>query len=544
VLRDDAECLEVRLRADESACFIGEYHLQVVKGLVFCYGAMLHPGSGVHPVHAPSTAALPTLTAKKDDTVVRITTFSSGLRALEPLSPLFRNIGVDSNRTPSNRSFAFLSSTSDDSLQRPLYPLEISDGTRKVLSRVNARLEASAAPAPRIMTVGTKSSGKSTFNRLLCNMIVSRVATPRCLYLDLDPGQPEFGPPGQLYLVELSAPFLGPAFAHFASAQSTQFRLVRSHSIAATSPKHDPEHYLECAADLIRHAPAHLPLVINSCGWVGGLGANILSSLTSLVALTDLVVLEPVDADLIQTLSSSPTPQIHRIPRRQRQHASRTPAELRAMQMLSYFHHRPTTHTWTAKPISRMRPYRVSYAASSSSSSTSSAGIAAIVSSGQPPHPDFLAEVLNGSIVALILAEPPNPPIPTPLDRTATESLPFPASSPTSSATTTTILDPHRTTSIGLALVRDIDVTAHTLHLVTPLPAPQIAALATVPVTLLRGAFDPPEWAYLEDLHAGKTGEHVVAARPWVDTSARGRGGVEASVWRLRHPPMARDVLR
>lgn len=270
------------LRPDESVTFIGEYDLEVLTGVVTIYGALLHPGRGVQRVYAPSVAPLPVVLPWKQDATVRVTSVKSGLQDMEDLSPLFRNIGTqDSDK---GRSFSLLRTTSDDPLARTLAPLEIDERLKKI------RLEPEGPP-PRIMAVGPKSAGKSTFNRILCNMITSRPgkAKAKCLYLDLDPGQPEFGPPGQLALVEVTAPILGPAFTHHASTLSTAYRLIRSHTIAATSFKDDPEHYIACAVDLISRAPKDVPVVVNSCGWVSNLGASTILSLATKLAITETV---------------------------------------------------------------------------------------------------------------------------------------------------------------------------------------------------------------------------------------------------------------
>lgn len=246
------------------------------------YGAVLHPSRGVQRVYAPAVAPLPVIQPWKQTATVRVTSVDFGLQSIENLSPLFRNCGAKD--LAQKRSFALMRTTGDDSMARSLAPLDIDEGIKKV------RLEPEG-PSPRIMAVGPKSSGKSTFNRLLCNMITSRAgkAKSRCLYLDLDPGQPEFGPPGQLALVEVTAPVLGPPFTHAASARSTAYRIIRSHTIAATSFKDDPEHYIACAVDLVNHAAKDVPIVVNSCGWVSNLGASTMVALASKLAITELV---------------------------------------------------------------------------------------------------------------------------------------------------------------------------------------------------------------------------------------------------------------
>jgi polynucleotide 5'-hydroxyl-kinase GRC3/NOL9 len=532
VLKDDAETLELVLKVDESVTFAGEYELQVLRGVVNIYGAMIHPDLGPQRVYAFSTQALPAVTARKDDSAIRVTSIKSGITKLAKLSPQFRNIGA--NDESKHRSFMLLSSSDEDPSERPLVPLEIDEITKRVLSRINAKIdEQGQGPAAKIMAIGPKSSGKSTFNRLLCNMITSRPGSTRCLYLELDPGQPEFGTPGQISLVEVKAPLLGPSYTHSAGPQSNDFRLIRSHTIAATSFREDSAHYLACAADLFDYAGG-APLVVNSCGWTSGLGGNVLLALSRSLFIDTVVLLgEPESSDLVQSLPQ--TCSLHTIPKRLSRPSARSPAELRSMQTMAFLHQKANTSValakWNTKPISTHRPWVVSYAGETSS-------ITAILSYGQGPNPDMLSEVLNGSIVAIVVSDSAQSIIAEDgILRTEAEHLPY---VPESAAGASQALDPQRSHCVGIALVRGMDCSNKSLHLIAQLSDTDISELEEEgrQVVLVRGRFDAPEWAYLEDIHhdGGDGGKE----RPWV--TKRALVGVEGSVWRMRHPPMASAV--
>lgn len=537
VLKESDERWELSLKADECVTFIGEFDLEVSKGVASIHGAMLHANSGVQRVYALSTQAIPAIVARKDDTVIKVTAVgrdhNESVLSLDRLSPLFGNIGA--KHKYSSRSFALLKESSDDPLQRPLVPLEVDDDTKRVLSRLNARLDSNDR-APRIMAMGAKSSGKSTFNRILCNMIITRPGQQHCFYLDIDPGQPEFGPPGQVSLVKVTGPLLGPAFTHPSSVDSKSFRLVRSHTIAATSFKDDPGHYVNCVVDLTKRIPNDVPVVVNSCGWVSGLGATVLSDIVAYTGITDSVALGPLDADLEDGLKSRTT--LHKVARRHGRVSARTPADSRAMQTLAYFHQRERTSEgrlrWDSKRISQLRPWIIGY-------SGESAGVEAILSYGQAPQAEFLSEVLDGSIVAIVEHDPDlfNA---TAVERTSKEDIPYIISREDGFSFP---IDPQQSKCLGLALIRGIDIQNKKFQLVTPLPESQIAQLLQRKVVLIRGGFDFPEWAYLEDLYAADkddTGKmDVENDRPWV--TLREHVGVEGSVWRLRHPP-TRDSLR
>lgn len=549
--------LNLTLRNGQQITCVGEYEVQAVQGLATIYGAVLRPQSGAQKVHAPSTHALPAIIAKRDDTVIRIASVKPSIRKLERLSPLFRNIWSADDGNWNTRTFRLLHTAADDELQRSVVPLEIDKPTQTVLTRLTVP---AATQRSRIMAIGAKSSGKSTFNRIVCNALLSQPSVKKVLYLDLDPGQPEFGPPGQVSLVEVTASILGPAFTHVASLSSRSYRLIRSHTIAATSFKDDPGHYIACAQDLVKHTMSPAPLVINSSGWVSGLGANVLADLVPMIGLSDAVILEPVEEPFVEWLRSHPSRfNLHRLSRQAPRPSPRTPAEMRAMQTMAYFHSRSTEAgtdlRYTGKSISALRPWVVNY-------DGSDASMLAILSHGQSPQPEFLAEVLDGSLVAIMTvddqyldkalgtesyAEPddqvaapmPNTagdhPSAQQLIRRAREGLPYikadyhGLSHP---------LQPRHSSCIALALIRAIDVQNKQLHLVTPLPETQAAELAHKSIVLVRGSFDAPEWALLEDLYSREEeGGRGGVERPWV--SRKELVGIEGAVWRLRHPPMA-----
>ncbi|KAK0784412.1 Polynucleotide 5'-hydroxyl-kinase grc3 [Friedmanniomyces endolithicus] len=550
--------LTITLRNNETAAYVGEYDLRVLEGIATIYGAVLTPTSSPRRVYAPSTHALPVVIGRRDGTVVQISHVESTMRALDKLSPLFRNIWRKEDDP--TRTFQPLQNPADDESQHSLLPLEVDQRTEMVLSRLATEVE-STARLTRIMAVGAKSSGKSTFNRILCNALISKPSLRKLLYLDLDPGQAEFGPSGQLSLVEVTAPILGPPFTHPACARSPRYRLLRAHTIAATSFKDDPAHYVACATELVQHADRQYPLVVNSCGWVSGLGASVLQDLTQALSITQVVLLEPLDAGLtaaLQTSCSDAT--FHRLSRQPVRPTARTPAESRSMQTMAYFHHRaakPTSEPrWSSKAISNRPPWLVSY-------DGPHAGIQAIISYGTQPHPDFLAETLDGSLVALVRLDAQyqrevfNPshhtatlesstddssesatatPSPGLIKRTK-DGLPYIRPTPTGA---TAPLDPRFSECVSLALVRGIDTQNKFLQLVTPLSESQVAVLMDQPLVIVRGSFDAPEWAYLEDLHLNGRESGVKSERPWVSRTEA--VGIEGAVWRLRHPPLASDM--
>ncbi|OQN98812.1 hypothetical protein B0A48_15158 [Cryoendolithus antarcticus] len=540
VVDDDAESMTLLLGINEIACIAGEYDVTILDGAATIYGFLLRPESGVQRVYAPSTHALPVITARRGPTKVCLRSVKSSLRTLERLSPVFRNIWTADEK---ERSFKLLQTSSENSSQRPLSILDTDDASQGILTQIAGRVNERDGDL-RVITLGPKSSGKSTFNRQICNAIAARTPKKRCLYLDLDPGQPEFGPPGQVSLVEVRAPILGHAFTHPASKKSKSYRLLVTNTLASTSFKDDPEHYIACVRDIMVGYRARVqgkdaqPLIVNASGWVTGLGATVMIDLLDVLGITDTVLIDG-DYPLLAGPAREKSEVFYKLPRPPARPSSRTPAELRTMQMMSYFHSQASSvPRWTAKPISSLKPWLVSYSATNP-------GIHAIVSYGQAVPPEHLSEILDGSIVAIISID-----IST--DTTAQELLPMVLRTPNGlpyipapPSGYLVPLDPGQTTTHSLALVRAIDPEMQTLHLITPLSESEIAGLMERRVMLVRGNFDSPDWAYLEDLYSDETkdaGKKEVAEgkRPWV--RLREEVGVEGGVWRVRHPPMAGQI--
>lgn len=152
---------------------------------------------------------------------------------------------------------------------------------------------------------GPKRSGKSTLSREVVNRLLSSYA--RVAYLDCDLGQSEFGAGGTVGLYLLDSPLLGPAFTHPRDA-------VRAHFIGSLNPRLESEHYIACIADLLEHFryneqyPSQsssssrkiadiVPLVVNTQGWVKGLGAELLTEIERLADVTHNIAFAATEAD-------------------------------------------------------------------------------------------------------------------------------------------------------------------------------------------------------------------------------------------------------
>lgn len=379
---------------------------------------------------------------------------------------------------------------------------------------------------PRILICGPKSSGKSTFSRMLANRFVTHHVAPRTdakeilwndvVYLDVDPGQPEFTCPGIIALVKMLKPNLAPSFCH--PAAEAGFKVLKSQAVASVTPALDPAHLVDCAIDLFtaHYEPetAKAPLIINTPGWVQGTGLDIITTLIKHVQPTEVIYMsqdgpeETVD-HLNSFCGSIP---FTALPSQTSEYTSRTALHYRTMQTMSYFHLKPPSlavkyHTWDPTSLTEIAPFRVRYRGANR-------GILGILCYDYQPHPSLLAESINGMIVALVIIDEPSALMPlltdtssgvgdvSKLDNILTtitpEGIPF-IQNPNGKS-----LDPRHSETIGLALIRGIDAERGELQVLTPLADTVLSKFSKEGhrrLVMVAGKFDTPSWAYTEDFY-------------------------------------------
>lgn len=298
---------------------------------------------------------------------------------------------------------------------------------------------------------------------------------------------------------------LGPPFSHPAVP-------YKSHFIGAITPRSSPTHYITCIQALLqtyhlelRYPPdtsligqdtrisSTIPLVINTHGWVKGLGADLLQRIEDAAGLThlfsfDAPIWNTLDASVTRSediLIPSPTLRTHVLSPIPPSPLSTkfTPADLRIFATLSYLHavflpSQSIALTWSASlPLCKREPWEVT---------TSDALDAVIIigSGGEDVVLDELPRALNCGLVGLVRTELKS------LDAggRSTESIPYEQGALPPS--------PFESECIGLGVVRAVSTTARTLHLISPVPA---VALSKGRV-LVKGEMELPIWGMLDHL--------------------------------------------
>ena len=447
--------------------------------------------------------------------------------------------------------FAQLYSSSDDPLKRSLRPLHFAKKWSVAIKMLSQR-----AAALRVLICGPKGSGKSTLSRYLLNHLLSptppegsrQVNIDGVAFLDLDPGQPEFSPMGQIYLAHLHKPFFGPPFSHPTLAGSHNGIILRAHHIGATSPKEDPDHYvlatmnlMDCYRTLLSSYP-QCPLIINFPGWIFGMGLELASWFVKSLGISDVVFMSEKGHDeVIWQLSQAAREAgvaLTTLPSQPIGFVTRSSSQLRSMQIQSYFHishpQEAQNPVWSQIPLYRQKPIYVNYAGERQ-------GILGIMVLGNQHDPNLLFDILYGAIVGIVVVENSSAianqeklesgggvftnrndpededicevegedtitkeqdtrrsdsPMESFISRTPREGLPYLFVGNGSC----TPLDPRASHSLGLAWLRGIDVLARRIELITPIPVSRIhdALQHNQGLILVRGQLDNPDWTISE----------------------------------------------
>lgn len=310
---------------------------------------------------------------------------------------------------------------------------------------------------------------------------------------------------------------VGPSFTHPSLP-------VASHFIGSTSPASNPSSYLSAISSLLstytleveyplvedtprhrnRSNPTtrltkirdHIPLVINTQGWVKGLGADLLEKLKSEAAPTHLFRFEVVDENGTSDFNDSTSWHAESLPYQvyKMEPAPASPldskwsaADLRTLSMISYFHalfppplsssslmiHTNVfPSTWDfSSPLVEKVPYAVDW--------TNEEEIKSVhILDAEIPYSHVL-HALNGEIVALVTSTSDDNDSSVPRSST-TGKLPYSPYDP--------LPLPSHSRTLALALIRSIDPTTTTFHILTPLHPSSL----TSPLSLIKGSLELP----------------------------------------------------
>jgi polynucleotide 5'-hydroxyl-kinase GRC3/NOL9 len=257
-------------------CLLGRARIMVTSGEIEILGHRLDNSTEAVEIESPAWTSAITIDSQKVDTTLKVTSIRQREteRTFQILNPL--QDSVRPTMIPSSWKSA-MNAVLEDLTKSSNEPDEESERTKTR----NAR----------IVVCGAKHVGKSTCIRYAVNRLLSSSSFPAVALLDCDTGQPEMSPPGMLTLTIITTPLLSPPHHHMVMGEGS---LVSTHHTDAcfyghTTSKADPSLFLQCIKKLLESyvrvvADKHggdeskLPLLINTDGWVKGMGFEILSA--------------------------------------------------------------------------------------------------------------------------------------------------------------------------------------------------------------------------------------------------------------------------
>ncbi|GES98790.1 AAA family ATPase Grc3 [Rhizophagus clarus] len=401
---------------------------------------------------------------------------------------------------------------------------------------------------PISITSGHKNVGKSTFSRYLVNNLLN--VCPKVAYIESDVGQSEFTPCGLVSLNILDSPIFGPPFTHIQQP-------YRSYFIGHNSPRDDPDYYLECLRELITvyrrdiacgpeygmygDEQIRIPLIINTHGWSKGMGYDLYLHIISFAKPTHIFQfysatitnknLPPLPEYIVSPNDQEP-PKVSFIETIDTPGPSNkySASDRRILSLFSYFYStsamaiKQENVKWWAfdQPLVRRVPWCLDWRKGLTK------GI--FMLSGEVPLSQLLY-ALNGSIVGLI-GDIDNSCTIEQVDEEMNESkeegsqiipnyFPCPDFSPPS---------PTECTCLGLAIIRSIDPTSHTFHILTPLPSMVLFKTNTI----VKGTLELPVWLMLDHTKNSSLGVHGIQWKRAPYMSIESGGGVGNAAQKIR----------
>ncbi|WVQ83048.1 hypothetical protein IAT38_005186 [Cryptococcus sp. DSM 104549] len=546
----------VGLGEDENLVIAGLYTVTPLQRDLSIASSTLSPSSTVaHPVFAPTSHPLPILSPVVNPPKRQLpspilsnlslpksfqTKDGSGRRTIFLVQE--NRCGIDGLRYGAVPGFANIWLEEEGSwglwgvhpvvgsFPTPVYPHITPSSWSDALTLADTTVEDPRAPLVGIVK-GPKRSGKSTFARSLLNNLLGRYS--RVAWLECDLGQGEFGCGGVVGLWVVDRPVLGPSFSH-------PIVPLRAHYLGTYTPLTCPDEYIAAVRHTIEHYKYEVqyssesaedtesdkisgcvPLVINTQGWVKGLGEDLLRAIEMIAEPTHVYAFSsPVDeesgyqgpgwtssppwrsselpgdggypyagaadpsavATRTFTLEPAPVSPLQ---------ARYTAADFRVLSTISYFHSSRTSASspsWDfSSPLQSFPPWEVEFGLGKAIERVYLLG-----EGSEGVLEDDLPLALNGSIVALVeLLETPDEP---------EDELYVQARLPPS-------LD--STNVLGLALVRALS--PGKLQLLTPLPAEHLARCRAI---VKNGAIELPTCGML-DWRRGGVGEEGMMGKAW-----------------------------
>lgn len=296
----------IKLPKEDTAIISANYVLKVLSGRVSCFGSVIDQHSNSVEVHSPGKHALP------------VHALETGLLSEEALPSILKQIDNHINHDKdlhieiknwlkishdtcllmleSKTDFEHQIKITDDIRYYNEDPIAITYPEEFETEHVKYCINTSPYvkhQGKKIMIVGDKNTGKSTFAVWIMNKILThykhRIENNSTFYLETDLGQNSFFFPGTVAMFSFKDPIL-----HNLQGPCLQKPLFEEF-IGEFSPTHHTTAYLKAIQNAINYYNFSNPdrsLVINTHGYVSGIGENILYDVIKIVEPDVLIILD------------------------------------------------------------------------------------------------------------------------------------------------------------------------------------------------------------------------------------------------------------
>ncbi|BDA42877.1 Polynucleotide 5'-hydroxyl-kinase NOL9 [Coccomyxa sp. Obi] len=275
----------IALEAGKVLYFEGKAQISVTRGAIWLNGTFLEAGSAKTAICADTVlgGALP-IEAVPSGTQVPHPHQDVQITFHPPVEPGASTTASNTNGGSSAGDRWWV--LPDGARAAPHIPQDWREAAAGVSAAIAEVCAAGRSGGRAVAVAGAKGTGKSSFARLLANSLLNHVQ--RVAWLDADCGQPEFTVPGLVSLTYVDCPIYGLPHMHQRAPAQARF-------VGQLSPERDPIAYKGAVEELLTWHAAHhasTPLIINTCGWIKGLGLDLLADLLQTARPSHVVLLQ------------------------------------------------------------------------------------------------------------------------------------------------------------------------------------------------------------------------------------------------------------
>lgn len=315
-----SDCLIIGLKEKQSLYISGIFNIQVIKGGIMYNNVHYNSSENMTTMWHPLSNSVPAIQSSyyagweepKDYSqkyskamnpeyytefvsILKLT--NSKIEGLTEAYRLFPDVRYlwkckDYSLTSDRFNFCILNEKKDS-----FNPLKVPDTWAQSIDKLQL-FHRNCTYDMRVMVIGGKNSGKSTFLRLLMEKLFSQSnynssarEDETVMYLDLDPGQPEYSHPDCISLNQINQFYksLGQKFAQHS------FNTLQQFYLGTSSPQDDPQTYLNLVDRLMTTFEEQSFVgtsFLNLPGWIKGFGMNIINHVIRKYKPTNVIILD------------------------------------------------------------------------------------------------------------------------------------------------------------------------------------------------------------------------------------------------------------